>query len=280
MDCSSALLFKRDYRKRGLALTGKYAICLLCFALASLSALADLAPDRQVLQVGYTEFPPFTYQNSRGEAAGEFIDITRKVVFEAGYATEFVFLPPSRLLLHLRNGRVTLAPGASGTPLLVYETLESWVSPVTLELHAWHLNTTETLKTFDQIRHKRVIVISGYNYGGLMSWMEAQSDIALTEAPGHRAAIDMLKRNRGDYVLDYQKPVQELLSAPGDENIHSTKLSSREGVWVFALSSPQAAILREQFDDAYIRLAEKGEVPPLRGLVPAYKISGYPDLNR
>ena len=121
-------------------------------------------------------------------------------------------------------------------PLLVYDTLESWVSPVTLELHAWHLNTTETLKTFDQIRHKRVIVISGYNYGGLMSWMEKQSDIALTEAPDHRAAIDMLKRNRGDYLLDYRQPVQELLLAPGDENIHSTKLSSREGVWVFALN--------------------------------------------
>jgi hypothetical protein len=33
------------------------------------------------LQVGYTS-PQFTYQNGRGEAAGEFIDITRKVVFE------------------------------------------------------------------------------------------------------------------------------------------------------------------------------------------------------
>jgi len=171
-----------------------------------------------------------------------------------------------------------LAPGASGTPLLVYDTLESWVSPVTLELHAWHLNTTETLKTFDQIRHKRVIVIGGYNYGGLMSWMEKQSDIALTEAPNHRAAIDMLKRNRGDYLLNYRRPVQEMLLAPGDENLHSTKLSSRKGVWAFALSRPQAAILREQFDDAYIRLAETGEVPPLRRLGPSYKIVGFPDL--
>ncbi|WP_018404930.1 hypothetical protein [Marinobacter gelidimuriae] len=108
--------------------------------------------------------------------------------------------------------------------------------------------------------------------------MEKQRDIALTEAPDHRAAIDMLKRNRGDYLLDYQQPVQELLSAPGDENLHSTKLSSREGVWVFALSRPQAEIWREQFDDAYIRLAEKGEVPPLRRLGPGYKIIGFPNL--
>ncbi|EBA01290.1 substrate-binding periplasmic protein [Marinobacter sp. ELB17] len=278
MDCPSAVLFKNGYRKRGLALMVVCTACLLGFALASPPALADPTQTRQILQVGYMEFPPFTYQNSRGQAAGEFIDITRKVVLEAGYTTEFVFLPPSRLLLHLRNGTVDLAPSLSGTPLLVYETLESWVSPVTLELHAWHLNTTETLKTFDQIKHKRVIVISGYNYGGLMSWMEKQSDIALTEAPGHRAAIEMLKRNRGDYLLDYHKPVQELLSAPGDENLHSTKLLSREGVWVFALSRPQAEIWREQFDDAYIRLAEKGEVPPLRRLGPGYKITGFPNL--
>jgi polar amino acid transport system substrate-binding protein len=278
MDCPSVLSLKPRHRKRGLALAGVCVACLFGVSMASPPALADPSQPRQILQVGYTDFAPFTYQNSRGQAAGEFIDITRKAGVEAGYATEFVFLPPSRLLLHLRNGMVDLAPSASGTPLLVYETLESWISPVTLELHAWHLNTTETLKTFDQIRHKRVIVINGYNYGGLMSWMEKQSDINLTEAPDHRAAIDMLKRNRGDYLLDCQRPVQELLSAPGDENLHSTKLSSRDGVWVFALSNPQASILREQFDDAYIRLAEKGQVPPLRPLEPAHKIVGFPDL--
>jgi len=278
MDCLFVLLFKPGYRKYSLALMAVCTACLFGFALASPPALADPTPTRQILQVGYTEFPPFTYQNSQGQAAGEFIDITRKVVLEAGYTTEFVFLPPSRLLQHLRDGIIDLAPTLSGTPLVVYETLESWASPVMVELHAWHLNTTETLKTFDQIKHTRVIVVSGYNYGGLMSWMERQSDIAVTEAPNHRAAIDMLKRNRGDYLLDYRRPVQELLSAPGDENLHSTKLLSRKGVWVFALSSPQASILREQFDDAYIRLAEKGEVPPLRRLGPGSKIVGFPDL--
>lgn len=278
MDCLFVLLFKPGYRKYSLALMAVCTACLFGFALASPPALADPTPTRQILQVGYTEFPPFTYQNSQGQAAGEFIDITRKVVLEAGYTTEFVFLPPSRLLQHLRDGIIDLAPTLSGTPLVVYETLESWASPVMVELHAWHLNTTETLKTFDQIKHTRVIVVSGYNYGGLMSWMERQSDIAVTEAPNHRAAIDMLKRNRGDYLLDYRRPVQELLSAPGDENLHSTKLLSRKGVWVFALSSPQASIWREQFDDAYIRLAEKGEVPPLRRLGPGSKIVGFPDL--
>jgi polar amino acid transport system substrate-binding protein len=278
MDCPSLLRLRPGYRKRGLLFMVVCPGWLLGFALALPTALADPAPDRQILRVGYTEFPPFTAQDSRGQATGEFIDITREVILEAGYASEFVFLPPSRLLLHLRDGKLDLAPTLSGAPLVMYETLESWVSPVTVELHAWHLNTTEALKTFDQVKNKRLIVISGYNYGGLMSWMEKQSDINLTEAPNHRAAIDMLKRNRGDYLLDYFKPVQELLSAPGDENIYSTKLSSREGVWAFALSSPQAAILREQFDDAYIRLAEKGEVPPLRRLGPAYKIVGFPEF--
>jgi polar amino acid transport system substrate-binding protein len=199
MDCLFVLLLKPGYRTYSLAFMSVCTACLFGFALASPPALADPTPTRQTLQVGYT--------------------------------TKFVFLPPSRLLQNLRDGIIDFAPGLSGTPLVVYETLESWVSPVNLELHAWHLNTTETLKTFDQIKHKRVIVISGYNYGGLMSWMEKQSAIALTEAPNRRASIDMLERNRGDYLVDYHKPVQALLSAPGDENLHSTKLSSRKGVW-------------------------------------------------
>ena len=278
MACFSGLSFIVSSRKRSLALAFMCTATLLSQVLAAVPVLEDPQQTQQILRVGYTEFVPFTYQNSRGQPAGAFIDITRKVMAEAGYTPEFLFLPPSRMLLHLRTGALDLAPTLSGTPLVVYETLESWVSPDSMELHAWHLDTTQALTEFDQLRHKRLIVISGYNYGGLITWMDTQSDIHMTEAPDHRAGLEMLKRDRGDYLLDYHIPVQALLSLPEDAHILSTAISSREGVWVFSLTNPRAALLREEFDDAYIRLAEKGEVPPLRRLAPAYRIPGFPKL--
>lgn len=275
MHCRSFLLL--NYCKRSRLLTALGVVCLLGFSLIGAPVIAGPEQDRQILRVGYAEFPPFTYQSNRGQAAGKFIDITRQVIEEAGYNSEFIMLPPSRLLLHLRTGLVDVSPHLSRTPSMIYETLESWVSPTSVYIRAWRLKSTESLTDFNQLRHMRIIVIAGYNYGGLTSWMSQQSGFSLTEAPDRRAAIDMLKRNRGDYLLAYSKPIEELL-LPEDANIISTMISSRDGVWLFALNNPQAAVLRDQFDDAYIRLVEKGEVPPLRRPFSAYKIPGFPEL--
>ncbi|HCL38794.1 MAG TPA: amino acid ABC transporter substrate-binding protein, partial [Marinobacter hydrocarbonoclasticus] len=38
----------------------------------------------KTIRVAYVEFPPVTYRDDKGEPAGEFVDITRKVATEAG----------------------------------------------------------------------------------------------------------------------------------------------------------------------------------------------------
>ncbi|KMQ76916.1 substrate-binding periplasmic protein [Marinobacter subterrani] len=255
-------------------------LALLIACLVSAQAVAQAGGAEKTLRVAYLEFPPLSYQAADGTPAGRFIELTRKVVAEAGYQPDFIYLPVSRVYLYLINGTIDVWPGVTEVPRLEGEVLESWVSPFQVQLSAWYREGTEPLEHFDQLQGKRVIVIGGYTYGGLLGWLERKPGIRLTEAPNHRSAVDMLKRNRGDYLLDYQAPVQEILNGGANNIVHESKVRTRNTAWLFSLANPRAAILRNEFDDAYLRLVEKGEVPPVRELTGGYVIPGFPEHLR
>ncbi|WP_291830748.1 ABC transporter substrate-binding protein [Marinobacter sp.] len=232
------------------------------------------------VRVAYVEFPPMSYRDAMGEPQGEFVEITRKVAAEAGYEVDFLYLPITRTYLYLHNGTVDLWLGLTGTPALADAVLESWISPMSVELSAWYRDGTAPLRHMDQLQGKTVILIGGYTYGGLLYWLMEQPDIRITEAPNHRSAIDMLKRKRGDYLLDYSQPVREILTQASDAIVRESEVRTRNTAWLFSLASPRASILREAFDDAYVRLSERGEVPPVRQLRDTFVLPGFPQEHR
>ncbi|MGO1502628.1 MAG: substrate-binding periplasmic protein, partial [Marinobacter sp.] len=132
----------------------------------------------------------------------------------------------------------------------------------------------------DQLQGKIVIVIGGYTYGGLLSWMEASSQIRITQAPNNRAALEMLKLKRGDYLLDYREPVEMILNETADSMIRGTDIRSRYSAWLYSLASPRSAMLREAFDDAYLRLLRRGEAPSVQDFNSGVVIPGFPEELR
>lgn len=242
------------------------------FVMATESVVAT-----NTLRVAYVEFPPYTYQNIDGNPAGTFIDVTRKVVKEAGYEAEFVYLPISRVYLYLVNGRIDVWVGLTHVPKLLDDVLESRITPVSAQLSAWYRSDTGALENFGQLKGKTVIVINGYTYGGLIDWLNSTDDINVTEAPNHRSAIEMLKRERGDYLLDYQEPLRQILTQPSDSIIQESNVRTRRTAWIFSLANPHAALLRDQIDEAYLRLIEAGEVPAARKPASSFVIPGLPE---
>ncbi|PSF13213.1 amino acid ABC transporter substrate-binding protein [Marinobacter shengliensis] len=272
--------YSTDLPRGACALTGLFVV-LIGLLFNTLVYADDQDPySMKAVRVAYAEFPPITYRTAEGEPAGEFVEITRKVAAEAGYELEFLYLPVARTYLYLKDGTVDLWLGLSATPVLKEVVLESWISPIPVELSAWYRQDTELLEHMDQLHGSMVILIGGYTYGGLRYWLEDQPDIRITEAPNHRSAVDMLKRKRGDYLLDYRQPVREILTHPSDAIIRESELRTRNSAWMFSLASSRAAILREAFDDAYLRLAERGEVPPVRRFEKTFVLPGFPDEYR
>lgn len=251
---------------------------IVCICLAVLAAPAQAQPNRDTLVVGYVDVPPLAYEGTDGRAEGVFIDLTRRVAEEAGYDLRFRYLPVSRTYYYLRNGGIDIWPGVTDVPALEGEVLESFVSPLPFQLSAWGMAKMPPVTHFDDLKGRTLILITGYTYGGLAERLANDPDISITEAPNHQAAIAMLNRGRGDYLLDYQDPVKAVLEEFPVRGVHEYPMRVRNAAWVFSLANPRSAQLRDEFDDAYLRLAERGEVPAPRVLSEGFQLPGLDDL--
>lgn len=254
----------------GLRFTWSLLVCVC------LAGLVQAQQARETLKVGYVNVPPLTYEGIDGRAEGVFIELTRQVAREAGYDLDFQILPISRAYAYLRTGGIDVWPGATDVPALENEVLESYVSPFSVRLSLWAMEAAQPVEHFDDLQGKTLILITGYTHGGLDSQLESNPDIKVIRAPHHRAALAMLARGRADYLLDFEDPVRALLQKSPLPGIQEFEVQTRNAAWIFSLANPKSSELRDEFDDAYLRLAERGEVPPPRKLAPTFTLSGLP----
>ncbi|WP_166252819.1 substrate-binding periplasmic protein [Marinobacter salicampi] len=252
---------------------------LILLLLVSFWAGAVLGSEesKRVLKVGYVEFPPFEYRDENGDPAGEFIDLTRKVADEAGYGLRFIYVPISRVYFYLQRGAVDMFPGLTNIHLLQGSIVESSIKPIQVQLSAWSRQSTPPPAQFSDFQNKVLILIAGYSYGGLIDVLREDPSIRLTEAPSHGAAINMLRRGRGDYLLDYKPPVEEVLKGDSEHSgLTQTPVRKRYGSWLFSLKQPDVHHVKADFDTAYWRLVERGEVIHNINFPPVDTLPGYP----
>lgn len=252
-------------------------LTLFLLVALGLAAAAQAQQTRDTLEVGYVDVPPLAFQGEDGRAKGVFIEMTRRVAEEAGYDLEFRYLPISRAYVYLRTGRIDIWPGVTDIPALAGEVLESFVSPLPFQLSLWGMKDVKPVSHFNDLNNKTLILIAGYTYGGLVDHLESNPTIKVIDAPNHEAAVAMLSRGRGDYLLDFQDPVRAVLKKHPVPDIREYEVHTRNAAWVFSLANPRSSQLRDEFDDAYLRLEERGEVPPPRELTPGFSLPGLPE---
>ncbi len=213
------------------------------------------------ISVGYVEFPPFEFTNEKGEADGFFIDMTRKVLLQAGYSSTFVALPISRVYLYLQEGNIDLWPGLAQVPSLQGHVYESNSTPMHITLCAWHIKNSPSIKSVDELKDRPIILVNGYTYGGLLYKLtdpHAGFNVAFT--PNHVSGLNMLSKNRGDYFLNYLEPVKLVLSQfPKNEFVYSM-LNTRKGAFIVSKKTPYADKLIRDIDASYDTLIKSGAI--------------------
>ncbi len=98
------------------------AVVLIIGLLTHLIASADSKP---VIQVGYYEFPPFTYTDKQGSPQGSMLELCRALLSSKGYSVTFKGMPSARLYAKLISGDIDMWLGAPGKPELANYVLES-----------------------------------------------------------------------------------------------------------------------------------------------------------
>lgn len=238
-------------------------LALLCINALAVDrpTLADRLPHPvPALTVGYYEFPPYTYTAPDGSTRGSGAEMVRRILLKAGYRADFRPLPSARLYLGLHDGIVQLWAGAPGKQELAGSTLECERVLGHVELNLYRLPSRPSPEVPGGLTGSRVILISGYSYWRPITDLLADPALKLElhRTSTHTAALQMLERGRGYYLIDYQTPVEqarrELNMAPlAFDNLYSvpTKL-------IVSRHAPDAEGLRAQLDHAYDELQAAG----------------------
>lgn len=234
-------------------------------ALASLFGLpaAVLANpvSQRVLNVGYYEFAPAIYTDAHGMARGELAELTRRVARQAGYGVRFRGLPGARLYAALENGSIDLWPGAQGKPELATHTLEGRHTLSQINLNLYRLAGTPAPRLPDDLAGKSLILIGGYSYWPKVNALldDPGLDLRLLRTSNHLSALEMLQRNRGDYLLDYQIPVEQARQRLRMEALPYQRLAQVPIHFIVSRHARDAATIVTALDDAYEALRVAGE---------------------
>ncbi|PJI48616.1 MAG: bifunctional lytic transglycosylase/amino acid ABC transporter substrate-binding protein [Pseudomonas sp.] len=235
-------------------------LCLNAFAVDR-PTLADRLPHPlPALSVGYYEFPPYTYTAPDGTTRGSGAEMVRRILLKAGYRADFRPLPSARLYLGLQDGSVQLWAGAPGKAELVDSTLECERILGHVELNLYRPASQPSPQIPNGLTGSRVILISGYSYWRPISEMLADPALKLEvhRTSTHTAALQMLERGRGDYLIDYQTPVEQARRELNMAPLAFDKLYSVPTKLIVSRQTPDAEGLRAQLDHAYDALQAAG----------------------
>ena len=222
---------------------------------------AHAAEARQRVHVGYYEFPPFSYTDAQGQPSGSGLELAARLLDEAGYQADFSAYPGARLYSGLLDGSIHIWAGASGKPELAEHTLEGkhLLGEITLNLYFRH--DTPAPRIPHDLQDRGVILITGYSYWqDVNQWLtDPARNITHHRTANHTSALEMLARRRGDYLLDYQAPVEQAKRALGMVDLPFVEVQRLPLRLIYSRHAPDAERLREELDRVYQQLQDAGE---------------------
>jgi polar amino acid transport system substrate-binding protein len=230
---------------------------LLLLALVSGTCRADMP----VVTVGYYDFPPSIYATPDGRTQGPLFDLLTRMLQRGGYTAQFRAMPIARLYNELREGRVDLWAGAPGKQELKGHVLESDRPLAQVRLNLYYRPDTPAPKVPDDLAGKVMIMLSGYSY-----WPHTR-DLLL--APAHKiiqlrthhreSALELLRRRRGDYLLDYELPIEQVLRSAGQPPLPHVTVESLPIRLIVSRKSDDAPLLLQKMDEVFDQMQAAGE---------------------
>jgi polar amino acid transport system substrate-binding protein len=241
----------------------KHFLLLLIAALLSVPGHAQTAAGEAspVIQVGFYEFPPHSYSDNQGRPHGAILKLTERLLTHAGYRTNIRSYPSARLYSDLKDGSVHIWPGAPGKPELASQTLETRTQLGEITLNLYFRRDTLLPRLPEDLAGRKVITITGYTYWQPINALLSDPTLAIEQqnTSTHTAALEMLQRRRGDFLLDYRTPVDQALRRLGMSELPFLQLQRIPLKLIISRQTPGAEALRDALDRAYEELRAAGE---------------------
>ncbi|RCK51625.1 hypothetical protein TH25_07965 [Thalassospira profundimaris] len=175
---------------------------LMCFVMLTGTALAREQEACHRISVGYSNYPPFSYQTADGRDAGASVEVAKRAFAKMNVMVELTQMPWVRLLQETRNGNIDFVTAAYRT-----KERQSWASysdmPIGYErivaIHAGIFHQDRL--TLEDLRQKRGLIRRGDSHGQMVDTAIGKGQLDIFEVPEIDDGLHMLDAGRADYFL-------------------------------------------------------------------------------
>ncbi|MCY1279353.1 hypothetical protein D9M68_430680 [compost metagenome] len=244
-----------------------YKSACLLLALLALCARPGLAgtPAAPIV-VGFYDFPPSVYTDADGYPQGPLVDLTRKVFRQAGHPVALRSLPSARIYAGLQDGSVQVWLG-SPKPQLAEHLLAGSTLLAELTLNLYYRDDTPPPRVPVDLVGRSLVTIIGYSYfPGISHHLDdPRLGIVQHRTRTHTAALEMLLRQRGDYLLDYSLATETAAAELGVPVPAHVELQRLPMNFLVSRHQPHPERLLADLERAYGELLAAGEDLSLPG---------------
>lgn len=173
------------------------------------------------LECGTNEFPPFTYADEQGRAAGIEVEVMKEVALRLGLRIDITILPWPRMLSMMRNGELDCMFAAFHTPerasYMQFTQIPIHVSRLAVYTHSTNAFPFTRL---EDLRGRRIGLIRDFQTIPALDSALARGDFAeAIIGTSFRQLFDQLASRRLDVVIVNHHVAENILAQMGEHDI-------------------------------------------------------------
>lgn len=157
-----------------------------------------------LLQHYFLMFPPYWQEEENNEFTGLHYRLAQKLYQHANLNVDFINVPYQQLQYQMAQGKTAFINYGETKKVRVNDNYHECIPPIPITLRVYYIKEgLPQLMSMEEFTNKNIIVMHAIplgNYEGLKS----DTSINLMRPRTIEAAIQGLKRNRGDYFIVYE----------------------------------------------------------------------------
>lgn len=238
------LKIRESLNTRGCWLKSCTAVTVLLFCTVVFLTGHCRADDKKnsvEIEYGYPDQSIFVAViNDKGQPDTPMTLVAEALMTRAGLSWHAMPYPARRLFDNLRNGTTNFSILVRASSLL--DSCIFSKHPIyTTKLNVYYKSDKPPITSRENLSGKHIITIRGYSYGGLLKFISDPDNKIINEVTStHKAAFEMLKDNRADYLVDYASAADDILSKSPIKGIRSTPIKQLDIFLVLSKSHPGA----------------------------------------
>tara|TARA_B100001059_G_scaffold61828_1_gene57525 strand:+ start:44757 stop:45455 length:699 start_codon:yes stop_codon:yes gene_type:complete len=220
-----------------------------------------VAEQKPALHWGYVHFPPYFVETAPGLAEGELAALLQRVMQDLQLEMRAQQYPNRRMINLLNEGGLDLAMVISSVLTQQHLYLRSAQPVAMMELAVYWQPGTQPVRQLSDLNNSRLIVMSGYTYGGLREKLEPGNGLIrqLVQIEQHRLGIEALQLDRGEYFLSYR----HAMPPESEHQLNYHILDSIEMFLWLRQALPNSGLLMQQIDALLERYNNEAQAAPM-----------------